>query len=104
MNFKNINWKDVAKVIGLILLASIIGNALKYFEYRHSNLSELIPEWVMIQAAKPYLVATIASTLATCTAWSLYYFSKYKTTVIIGLLTFIFEYVNFNVIGESWAF
>jgi len=104
MNLKDTTWKSAAKVVGLILLVSIIGNALKYYEYRHLNLSELIPEWVFIQAAKPYLVATIASLVATFTAWTFYYFSKYRATVIVGLLTFVFDYINFNIIGESWNF
>ena len=104
MNLKSINWKVLALVIGVILLLSIITNATNYYHYRHLNLSPIIPEWVMIQSAKPYLVATIASIVATITAWTFYYFSKFKITVGVGVAAFIFFYVNFYIIGESWAF
>ena len=104
MNLKSINWKVLALVIGVVLLLSVITNALNYYETRHLNLSPIIPEWVMIQAAKPYLVGTIVSIIATITSWTFYYFSKYKITVLVGVMTFIFDYVNFNIIGESWNF
>jgi hypothetical protein len=58
----------------------------------------------MIQAARPYLVAIIASTIATLTAWTFYYIAKYKIAIGVGLLSFAFEYLNLNFIGESWGF
>lgn len=58
----------------------------------------------MIQAAKPYLIGTMASIITTITAWTFYYFAKYKITVVVGVIALIFNYVNHNVIGESWNF
>ena len=104
MNFKNIDWKVFAKIVGILLVLSIFSNAVKYYEYRYFNLTAFIPEWVMIQAARPYLVGMIASTIATLTAWTFYYFSKYKITIGVGSLSFVFEYINLNFIGESWRF
>jgi hypothetical protein len=46
MNFKNIDWKVVAKIVGILLVMSIFINAAKYYEYRYSNLTTFIPEWV----------------------------------------------------------
>jgi hypothetical protein len=104
MDFKNTEWKTYAKIVGILLVISIISNAFGYYRYRYSNLSEFIPEWAMIQAARPYLVGIIASTIATITAGIFYYFAKYKITIGVGLLSFVFEYVNLNFIGESWRF
>lgn len=104
MEIKHLNWKDSAKVIGFILVASIVSDAITYYQYRYSPLTAIIPESVMIQAAKPYLVGTIASIITTITAWTFYYFSKYKITVAVGVIGFLFNYVNYNIIGESWNF
>lgn len=85
------------------MLMSIFSNAVGYYRYRYSNLT-VIPEWVMIQASRPFLVAMIASAIATLAAWTCVYFAKYKIAIVVGLLNFVFDYINFNIIGESWNF
>src|SRR5437868_10345602 len=85
---KYLSWKNSAKVIGFILTASAVVFALKYYQHRHFS-NPMIPFGVLIQAAKPYLTATIVSIIATITAWFFYYISKYKITALIGVIAFV---------------
>jgi hypothetical protein len=105
MNF-NRDWKHVAMLVCFMLVSSLIGNGIEYFRTRNSYLSAitLIPDWVFVQAAKPYLVATIASAVATVIAWILYFRSKYKVAILIGFVTFVFLLINFFLVGERWSF
>lgn len=105
MNIKNINWRDVARIVGFILLFGMVANALEYWGQKYFYYaSPLIPDWVMSQAAKPYLVGTIVFAIASICAWTGYYFAKYKLVVGIGALAVIFQYINLNIVGESWNF
>ena len=98
------DWKLMAKISGFIMLAGMLSSGLTYYQKRYLTFSPLIPESVWIQIAEPYLVATIAFTIASIAAWTLYYFSRYKLAVFIGAITIIFNYVNMNFILESWDF
>jgi hypothetical protein len=104
LDLKNIDWKVWAKIVGILLLFSIFGNSFKYYEYRYTLPASFIPEEVMIQISRPYLVAIITSTLSALVAWGFYFYGKPKITIVVGLLGFAFEYINFTFIGESWNF
>ena len=55
------SWKDSAKAIGFILLIGFVFDVINYYQHRFLYVSPLIPEEVMMQSAKPYLVATVSS-------------------------------------------
>jgi hypothetical protein len=97
-----INWKILALVIGVLLVLNIIPNALSYYHFRYLSRSPMIPQGVMIQASKPYLVSTIASIIAAVASWMFYYYGKYKITLLVGLIAFIFEYANFQLFAGWW--
>ena len=104
MNLKYLDRKDPAQAMGLILLVNTIFYTGKYYQYRYMSISPLIPEEVMIQMSRPYLVGAIVAIIALGITWTLYYHLKYRMVMVIGIITLIFNFINRNIIGESWSF
>lgn len=103
MSLRDISWKNAADVIGAAVLVSIILNGQAYYHSRYEMTLSIIPEWVNVQAARPYLIGAIVSLVSTVVGFPFYYyFAKYKLIVVLGVANLIFHYVNLNIIGERW--
>lgn len=103
MKLNQIRWKEVAMVLGLLLLCTCFSNFLSYYQKRYLFTSPLIPEWVLIMIAKPYLISGVVLAICSLPVAGLYYLKKYKISAIVSIVAFIFDFINLEIIGESWT-
>lgn len=103
MMLSQIKWKKVAIVFGLLVLYSCFSAFLNYYKERYSFNSPLVPEWVFVMIAKPYLISAVILAICSVPVGVSFYLKKYKISTIVSIVALTFDFVNLQFIGESWT-
>ena len=89
----NNNLKKGAKFSLIVLLISILGKYIIFYQTKYQLESPLIPASTILTITEPYLFIGLVSTIVSLVALLLYFYEKYLLIIILVILTIIWQRV-----------
>lgn len=83
------NLKIGAKISIIVLLLSIIGQFVSFYQTKYQITSPLIPESIIMDIGGQFIFKALTSTVITIGALILYFYQKYLLIIILVVLTLI---------------
>ena len=81
----------IAKILLIVLLASVSVNIYKYFQIKFdfSHVNPLIPKDAFLLQAEPYLSRALVSSIGAIISLIFYFYSKNIVSILISIIAII---------------
>ena len=86
MNVPELNSKNVAKIVLLIVFVSAIKKFVEIYRVKHELISPLIPEGTISEITEPLFYNGILTTVVGIVGMLFFFYRKYTVVIILGIL------------------